>query len=210
MKNTLKYGLTAIVGAYLISTLVSSPAIAATITGTIKVEIIGGFGSVYTGDFSYDDSKLTKVGSEFMTINGGTGIRDRAGLLSLNFKFLDFATGLIPVTYTARDDANFPDGPILVFENGVPTEFFFLVDPDKNGGIFGPNNGIGFLDSKSFRFGLRNGSAGGTGSVTLEVDKPTPVEPPSVPENSSPFVSLLAALGLGAAYLRRKPRKVNN
>lgn len=208
--NTLKYGLTVIVGACLISTLVSSPATAATLTGTIKVEIIGGFGSVYTGDFSYDDSKLTKVGSEFMTINGGNGIRDRAGLLSLNFKFLDFATGLTPVTYTAKDDANFPDGPLLAFENGVPTEFFFLVDPDNNGGVFGPNNGIGFLADKSFRFGLRNGTAGGTGSVTLEINKPTPVEPPSVSESSSPITSLLAALGLGAGYLWRKSRQVNN
>ena len=49
-------------------------AMAATIGGTIKVNVSkGDFAGVYTGDFAYDDTHLTKVGSEFMTINGGNG-----------------------------------------------------------------------------------------------------------------------------------------
>lgn len=214
MKNTLKYGLTAIVGACLISTLGSSPAIAAIITGTIKVDVTpGSFGAgVYTGDFSYDDTQLTKVGSEFMTFNT-VDAQTRSGLLSLNFRFLDLTTGLTPVTYTAKDDAGFPDGPVLSFENGIPTVFSFLVDPGNNGGPLGGGNGFVFgmgASGEGFLFAVQNGTTGGQGLITLELDKPTPVEPPSVPENSSPFVSLLAALGLGAAYLWRKPRKVNN
>ncbi|MFB8793382.1 MAG: hypothetical protein U7126_03915 [Microcoleus sp.] len=93
---------------------------AATIGGTIKVNVTGGdLGGVYTGDFAYDDTHLTKVGEESMTINGGNGARP--GLLSLNFRFLDFATGLTPVTYTASDDL--PTSQTLLFcfsENGIP------------------------------------------------------------------------------------------
>lgn len=84
---------------------------AATIEGTIKVNVSkGDFAGVYTGDFAYDDTHLTKVGSEFMTVNGGD-YQTRAGLLSFNFRFLDFATGLTPVTYTASDVDGFPDAP---------------------------------------------------------------------------------------------------
>ncbi|NJL90229.1 MAG: hypothetical protein HC916_10890 [Coleofasciculaceae cyanobacterium SM2_1_6] len=197
---------------------------AATLTGTIKVEVIpGSFGAgIYTGDFSYDDTHLTKIGSEFMTINGGNG--DIPGLLSLNFRFLDFATGLTPVIYTARDHSIlFPNGPGLSFENGIPTAFAFLVDPGNNGGPLGGGNGFAFgmgATGEGFLFAVQNGTIGGEGLVTLELDKPTsvdptpvdpnPIEPPSVPENSSPFASLLAALGLGAAYLRSKLRTANN
>lgn len=196
---------------------------AATLTGTIKVEVIpGSFGAgIYTGDFSYDDTQLTKVGSEFMTFNT-VDAQTRSGLLSLNFRFLDFATGLTPVTYTARDDARFPDAPVLAFENGIPIQFSFLVDPGNNGGPIGANDGLAFglLGDRSFSFFLQNGTAGGQGTVMLEIDKPvsveptpvepTPMEPPSVPENSSPFSSLFAALGLGAAYFWRKSRTVNS
>jgi|GEM_PF-988685 len=211
--NILK-GMVAIVGAYLVSTLGGSPVMAATITGTIKVEVYPGSfrAGTYTGDFSYDDTQLTKVGRETMTINGENGkpFGDRAGLLSLNFRFLDFTTGLIPVTYTAKDDASFPDGPVLIFQDGIPTRLSFLVDPDNKGGVFGPNNGIGFLSDKSFRFGVQNGITGGVGSVILETNKPPAEEPTSVPESSSPFVSLLAALGLSAGFFWKKSIKVNN
>lgn len=217
--NTLKYGLAAILGAYLISTQGGNPAMAATLTGTIKVDVVpGSFGAgIYTGDFSYDDTQLTKVGSEFMTFNT-VDAQTRSGLLSLNFRFLDFATGLNPVTYTAKDDAGFPDGPVLSFENGIPTAFAFLVDPGNNGGPLGANNGFVFgmgATGEGFLFVVQNGTTGGEGLVTLELDKPTPIdpnliEPPSVPENSSSFTSLLAALGLGAAYLRSKLRTANN
>src|SRR4028119_825410 len=100
----IKYGLTAIVGTYLISTLGGSTAMAATIAGTIKVNVVNvtdpKFAGVYTGDFSYDYTHLTKVGTEFLVMNDGD-YQARPGLLSLNFRFLDFATGLTPVTYTA-------------------------------------------------------------------------------------------------------------
>jgi hypothetical protein len=66
-------------GTYLISTLAGEPVMAATIRGTIKVNVVNvtdpNFAGVYTGDFSYDDTHLTKVGTEFMTINGGNGDR---------------------------------------------------------------------------------------------------------------------------------------
>jgi hypothetical protein len=65
----IKYGLTAILGTYLISTLAGDPVMAATIRGTIKVNVVNvtdpNFAGVYTGDFSYDDTHLTKVGTEF-------------------------------------------------------------------------------------------------------------------------------------------------
>ncbi|MEG5139172.1 MULTISPECIES: hypothetical protein [unclassified Microcoleus] len=183
---------------------------AATIGGTIKVNVVNVndpdfAGRVYTGDFSYDDTYLTKVGEEVMTIND----RIIPGLLSLNFRFLDFADGLTPVTYTASDDFNFPDAPVLAFENGIPSQFGMQVMPADDGGVWGGNNGFMFVDRKTFFFVLRNGAIKGDASVTLEINE-SPPEPTPVPENASPLASLFAFLGLGAAHLWRKSRKGNN
>ena len=181
---------------------------AAIITGTIKVKIEAQyvndpkFVGVYTGDFSYDDTHLTKVGTESINLSGGNG--NRPGLLSFNFRFLDFATGLTPVTYTASDDFNFPDAPVLAFENGVPTQFGFQVAPGEGGGVFGGKNGFMFGDPRAFIFVLQDGAVRGDGLVTLEINESPP---PSVPENASPLASLLAFLGLGAAHLWRKMRE---
>ncbi|MCY7385565.1 MAG: hypothetical protein LH628_23980 [Microcoleus sp. CAN_BIN18] len=174
---------------------------AATIGGTIKVNVTGGdFAGIYTGDFAYDDTHLTKVGSEFMTINGGGGNGIIPGLLSMNFRFLDFATGLNLVTYTASDVDGFPEYPLLYFENGIPTQFALQLFSASG------KDALMFGDPKSFNFALRNGTIGGDGSVTLEITEPT-TEPTPVPENSSPFASLLAFLGLGGVHLWRKSRK---
>ncbi|MBE9093119.1 hypothetical protein IQ252_03970 [Tychonema sp. LEGE 07203] len=175
---------------------------AATIGGTIRVDVTkGSFAGVYRGDFAYDDTHLTKVGSEFMTINGG-GNGIIPGLLSMNFRFLDFATGLNPVTYTASDVDGFPDYPLLYLENGIPTQFALQIFSASG------NDGLMFGDPRSFNFALRNGTIGGDGIVSLEITEPT-TEPTSVPENASPFASLLAFLGLGAAHLWRKSKKAN-
>ncbi|MEG3837248.1 hypothetical protein QUA46_12300 [Microcoleus sp. MON2_D6] len=177
---------------------------AATIGGTIKVNVTGGdFAGVYTGDFAYDDTHLTKVGTELMTINGGGGNGIIPGLLSMNFRFLDFATGLNPVTYTADDVDEFPDYPLLYLENGIPTQFAFQFFSTSG------NDGLMFGDPRSFNFALRNGTIGGDGIVSLEITEPT-TEPTPVPENSSPVASLLAFLGLGAVHFWRKWRKGNN
>src|SRR4028118_814833 len=176
----IKYELTAILGTYLISTLGGEPIMAATIGGTIKVNVSkGDFAGIYTGDFSYDDTHLTKVGKEFITINGG-GSQTRPGLLSLNFRFLDFATGLTPVTYTTSDGDGFPDTPVLAFENGIPTQIGFQV-------VSG-NNGLMFANPKAFFFFWRNGTNGGDGVVTLKINESPPT---AVPENASPLASLL-------------------
>ncbi|MGB8689550.1 MAG: hypothetical protein WCD53_19725, partial [Microcoleus sp.] len=114
--------------------------------------------------------------------------------------FLDFAEGLTPVTYTASDDTEFPNFPGLLFESGIPTQFAFQVFSESG------NDAFGFLDPKVFRYALRNGTIGGDGSVSLEITEPT-TEPTPVPENSSPFASLLAFLGLGGVHLWRKSRK---
>ncbi|TAE92419.1 MAG: hypothetical protein EAZ79_29980 [Oscillatoriales cyanobacterium] len=151
---------------------------AATITGTIKVNVDVAyvtdpkFAGVYTGDFAYDDTHLTKVGEEVLTIND----RIIPGLLSLNFRFLDFADGLTPVTYTASDDL---DG----------------------------NNRFMFGDPGIFQFFLRDGAVTGGGLVTLDINESPPAP---VPENASPFASLLAFLGLGRVHFWRKSRKGNN
>ncbi len=197
----IKYGLTAILGTYLISTLGGHPVMAATIGGTISVNVTkGDFAGVYTGDFAYDDTHLSKVGSEFLVMNDGD-YQARPGLLSFNFRFLDFATGLTPVTYTASDVDGFPkDAPVLAFENGIPTQFGLQIFSASG------NDGLMFGDPRSFNFALRNGTIGGDGSVTLEITEPT-TEPTPVPENSSPFASLLAFLGLGGVHLWRKSRK---
>jgi len=183
----IKYGLTAILGTYLISTLAGEPVLAATIRGTIKVNVVNvtdpKFAGVYTGDFSYDDTHLTKVGTEFLVMNDGD-YQARPGLLSLNFRFLDFAEGLTPVTYTASDDFNFPDNPVLAFENGVPIQFGFQVAPGNDGGVWGGNNGFMFVDPGIFKFVLQNGTIGGEGLVTLEINE-SPPHP--VPENACPF-----------------------
>ncbi|MDF0555780.1 hypothetical protein [Kamptonema sp. UHCC 0994] len=185
---------------------------AATITGTIKVKIEAEyvndpkFAGVYTGDFSYDDTHLTKVGTEFLVMNDGD-YQARPGLLSLNFRFLDFATGLTPVTYTASDDSEFPDAPVLGFENGVPSQFGMQVAPGNDGGIWGGKNGFLFGDPRAFIFVLRDGAVKGDGLVTLEINESPP---PTVPENASPLASLLAFLGLGAAHLWRNSRKASN
>ena len=185
---------------------------AATITGTIKVKIEAEyvndpkFVGVYTGDFSYDDTHLTKTGTEFLVMNDGD-YQARPGLLSLNFRFLDFTTGLTPVTYTASDDFNFPDSPVLAFENGVPTQIGMIFAPGDDGGVFGEKNGFMFADPPAFIFFLRDGVVKGSGSVTLEINESPP---PPVPENASPLASLLAFLGLGAAHLWRKSRTASN
>ncbi len=173
---------------------------AATIGGTIKVKVSkGDFAGVYTGDFSYDDTHLTKVGIESININGENG--NRGGLLSFNFRFLDFATGLTPVTYTASDVEGFPDHPVLAFLNGIPTDFGLQIfsASGKDALIFG--------DPRSFNFANRNGTIGGDGLVTLEINES---RPHSVPENASPLASLLGFLGLGGVHLWRKSRKGNN
>ena len=204
--DALKYALPAILGTYLISTLAVSPVMAAIITGTIKVNVVNStdpqFVGVYTGDFSYDDTHLTKVGEEVMTIDD----RIIPGLLSLNFRFLDFATGLTPVTYTVSDDVNFPDAPVLVLENGIPSQFAFQVIP-LNSGVWDGNNRFRFLDPGIFEFVLRDGAITGYGLITLEINESPP---PSVPENASPLASLLAFLGLGAAHLWKKSRIASN
>ena len=161
----------------------------AIITGTIKVNISDGeFAGVYTGDFSYDDTHLTKVGSEHMNINGENV--NLPGLLSFNFRFLDFADGLTPVTYTARDEFTFPDARVLGFENGIPSQFGMQVMPADDGGVWGGNNGFMFVDPGTFFFVLRNGAIKGDGGVTLEINE-SPPEPTPVPENASPFASLI-------------------
>lgn len=179
---------------------------AATITGTIKVNIVNStdpqLAGVYTGDFSYDDTHLTKVGEEVMTIDD----RIIPGLLSLNFRFLDFATGLTPVTYTISDDVNFPDAPVLVLENGIPSQVAFQVIP-INSGVWDGNSRFRFLDPGIFEFVLRDGTVTGDGLVTLEINESPS---PSVPENASPLASLLAFLGLGAAHLWRKSKTASN
>ncbi len=196
----IKYGLTAILGTYLISTFGGATAMAATIGGTIRVDVTrGDFAGIYTGDFAYDDTHLTKVGEEFLVMNDGD-YQARPGLLSLNFRFLDFATGLTPVTYTASDVDGFPDAPVLAFLNGIPTQFGLQIFSASG------KDGLMFGDPRSFNFALRNGTIGGDGSVSLEITEPT-TEPTPVPENSSPLASLLAFLGLGAVHLGRKSRK---
>lgn len=185
---------------------------AATIGGTIKVNVVNVndpdfAGRVYRGDFSYDDTHLTKVGEEFMTINGGD-YQTRSGLVSFNFRFLDFATGLTPVTYTARDEFTFPDAPVLGFENGIPSQFGMQVMPADDGGVWGGNNGFMFVDRRTFFFVLRNGAIKGDANVTLEINESPPESTP-VPENASPLASLLAFLGLGGVHWWRKPKKAN-
>jgi len=77
--------------------------------------------------------------------------------------------------------------------------------PADDGGVWGGNNGFMFVDRKTFFFVLQNGSIKGDGSVTLEINE----SPPAVPENASPFASLLAFLGLGGVHLWRKSKKAN-
>lgn len=170
---------------------------AATIGGTIKVNVTGGdFASIYTGDFAYDDTHLIKAGTELMTINGGGGNGIIPGLLSMNLRFLDFATGLNPVTYTAGDVDGFPDYPLLYLENGIPTQFAFQLFSASR------NDAFGFLHPKLFIYALRNGTIGGREFITLEINEPTPVL-----ENFSPFTSLLAFFDLGRVPLSRKSKK---
>jgi len=117
-----------------------------------------------------------------MSVNGGNGARP--GLLSLNLRFLDFADGLTPVTYTASDDFNFPDNPVLAFENGLPIQFGFQVAPGNDSGVWGGNNRFMFVYPGIFKFVLRNGTIGGEGLVTLEINESPP---PPVQENASPL-----------------------
>ena len=55
-------------------------------------------------------------------------------------------------------------------------------------GFLSNNDGFFFGDPNIFMFILGNGTNGGKGFVTLELDKDTTTEePPSVTESSSPF-----------------------
>ncbi len=185
---------------------------AATITGTIKVNVDVAyvtdpkFAGVYTGDFSYDDTHLTKVGTEVMNISGANG--NRPGLLSFKLRFLDFAEGSTLVTYTENEVLDFQNCAVLAFENGLPSQFCLhsILAGNNDLGVWGGKNGFMFVDPGTFFFVLRNGAVTGGGIVTLEINEspPTPV-----PENASPLASLLAFLGLGGVHLWRKSRKAN-
>ncbi|WP_293123157.1 hypothetical protein [Microcoleus sp. bin38.metabat.b11b12b14.051] len=180
----------------------------ATITGTIKVNVDVAyvndpkFAGVYTGDFSYDDTHLTKVGTEVMDISGANG--NRPGLLSFKLRFLDFARGSTLVTYTENEVLDFSNCAVLAFENGLPSQFCLhsILAGNNDLGVWGGNNGFMFGDPGIFYFVLRNGAIQGQGTVTLEINEPT-----AVLENFSPFTSLLAFLGLGRVPLSIKSKK---
>ncbi|MEG3923239.1 hypothetical protein [Microcoleus sp. D3_18a_C4] len=184
----------------------------AKITGTIKINIVNvnvkypKLAGVYTGDFSYDDTHLTKIGTEVMNISGANG--NRPGLLSFKLRFLDFAEGSTLVTYTENEVLDFPNCAVLAFENGLPSQFCLhsILAGNNDLGVWGGKNGFMFVDPAAFVFVLRNGTVSGWGIVTLEINESPPAP---VPENASPFASLLAFLGLGGVHLGRKSRKGN-
>jgi hypothetical protein len=45
------------------------------------------------------------------------------------------STNDLGLLYTASDDFNFPDHPVLAFENGLPIQFGFQVAPGNGGGV---------------------------------------------------------------------------
>jgi hypothetical protein len=90
---------------------------AATVTYNFEVNVTSGnyFGK-YNGQFSYDDSVLTKRGEEIVTQANGD--------LSLLFNFLN-------KTYTSGDELEFPTFPGVYFRDGLLYGLSFLVVPPK-------------------------------------------------------------------------------
>lgn len=90
------------------------PVQAATITYNFRADVTSGalLGQTFTGLLSYDDSTLTKVGSEFLSPAEG---------LEVSFNFLGTA-------YTEKNDVNFPDFPLTNFNNGVFEGLDFAVN----------------------------------------------------------------------------------
>jgi hypothetical protein len=177
-----------------------SPVEAAMLNGKIKVDITSGGlkGRTFFGDFSYDDSQLTRNGLEVMGVNaGGVANNDIGGFKTFSFNFLDFPTATIPTTYTQVDQPDFNDFAAIVFENGTPTQLAGI--------FFSGQSNLFFGYDQRFLYRLGGQSNGiknsGSGSYTLSL-----VE---VPFGFNPMIPTLLVGGFFMfLYYRKKLKKI--
>ncbi len=74
-------------------------------------------GNTFTGSFTYDDEKLTYSGQESLSPKDGISA-------TMNFLGKD---------YNATDDADYPDYPQLIFQDGAFERLEFWVESDTRG-----------------------------------------------------------------------------
>lgn len=188
------------VTAALSSTPAISPAQAATVTYNFEVNVTeGNYLGKYNGNFSFDDSVLTRSGDEIITQANGN--------LSLLFTFLN-------KTYTIQDELEFPAFPGVYFQDGQLYGLSFLVVPPTSDPGF-------FVLGSEFTVGNRgpaseayfNGDLVGLVTYWLKPPDPPPGPKPcqddascaAVPEPSDLAGGLvsLSLVGLGLR-MRRK------
>lgn len=155
------------------------PALAATITYDFTVDVTSGSlaGIQGSGFFSYDDSTLKGIGLETLRANGG---------LDISFEFSG-------KTYNETDDINFPNFPMVQFQDSSLLGLSFLAEePGFAFQIGTPNPAPDVFGGDEFIYGVRP-DIDGEGVVSYS-SRP-------VPEPST--LSGLAVIGLGL-LLRKK------
>ncbi|XGV95571.1 MAG: hypothetical protein ACAF41_22865 [Leptolyngbya sp. BL-A-14] len=130
-------------------------------------------GTVEQGSFTYDDSQLTGIGSEYAS--------KRQGNLALTFDFLN-------QTYIEKDDLNYGsnaylfDYPVAFFENGTLQGLDFLVVPSK---LQPPKDALGFrIFGNAFYAGATDNFNSGSLVGTVAYSVPTGGSNPSDPNRS--------------------------
>ncbi|NET45290.1 hypothetical protein [Okeania sp. SIO2B3] len=133
-----------------LSVINANPVNAASITYDFEVTIDSGvlFGGTYSGSFEFDDSAVTGMGEEFLSVS------------DISFDFLG-------VNYTETDglfdpEAVFFDGDFLGLS--FSTDEFFFVE--------------GFFDSSDAFFAYDIGAGTGAGDITYTLRPDTPVSTP--------------------------------
>lgn len=148
----------------------ASPLQAATITYDFKADVTSGslLGQTFTGFLSYNDSALTGVESEDL------GPADE---LKVSFNFLG-------ATYTEKNEQEFPDFPLVNFNNGVFEGLDFFVNDSPT---------IFVINLDEFSYGGET-----VGNVTYTRSEPVP-EPGTIVG--------LVTLGLGGLFLKKNRSK---
>ncbi len=107
--------LSIILGVSILNLLINLPVKAATMVDfSVLINSGTNTGDTFNGSFTYDETKVNSSGLTNLT-------PANRGVLDVSFTYLG-------INYTANDDDNSPNGPIISFQNGTLTGLDFLVD----------------------------------------------------------------------------------
>lgn len=106
-------------GSTLLSTVLATAAQALPVTYDITITVTDGSlkGNTFTGSFTYDDEKLTYDGQESLSPDDGIAV-------TMNFLGKD---------YDATADADYPEFPQIIFQDGAFERLEFWVESEQRG-----------------------------------------------------------------------------